>query len=202
MQAKIIDLSHHNRNIQFGHLREAGVEAVILKATQGTYRVDPQFSDFVMRARSKGLLVGAYHFMTGEDADEQLDHFLATVEDHRPMLLCLDYEHNPNAGGQPTPEILAAMCRGMLKRLWRHPVLYGSDKSWLGEVLADPDADPIFKNCRKWIARYSAKRPDTPCDIWQFTSSLTIKGMGPLDGNAFVSKDFKTIGDFWRRFQI
>ncbi len=202
MKAQIIDLSHHNRNIQFGELKQAGVEAVILKATQGTYRFDPQFADFADRARSKGLLVGAYHFVTGEDATTQLDHFLKAVEPFRKLVLCLDYEKNPNAGGQPTPAILASMVKEMVQRLWRHPVLYGGDRAELGTLLSREDADPVFKNCRKWIARYNAKPPATECDIWQYTDKLKIAGYGPFDGNAFVSKEFKTVSDFWKRFEI
>lgn len=203
MELKIIDLSHHNRSqVQFGLMKEVGVEAVICKATQGTYRVDPLFTEYITRARSKGLLVGAYHFMTGEDPIKQLDFFLETVKPYRPMLLCLDYEGNPNAGGDPTPAILASMVKEMVKRLHRHPVLYGSDGNMLGPLLRDEAADPVFKNCRKWIARYGKTPPKTPCDIWQFTDSAKVKGLGPFDGNTYVGNEFKNVADFWRRFSI
>lgn len=199
----IVDLSHHQSVVQFGELRDAGVKAVILKATQGAYRVDPRFTEYVTRARSKGLLVGAYHFMTGEDATEQLDKFLETVKDYRPLLLCLDYEHNPNNGGQPTPEILTEMVKRMVKRLYRHPVLYGEDGVRLGPLLRSHAADPVLENCRRWIARYNAiLKPKTPCDIWQYTNSAKIANMGPLDGNVLISQEYKSIETFWKRWQI
>jgi lysozyme len=195
----IVDLSHHQSDVQFGILRNEGVQAVILKATQGTYYKDDKFTEYVGRARSKGLLVGAYHFMTGEDPQRQLDLFLSTIKAYRPLVVCLDYEGNPNAGGNPTPSILSAMVKGCVKALGRHPVLYGSDASMLGKVLAAKATDPETIACRRWIARYGPNPPKTPCDIWQYTSSANIAGMGPLDANAFVSRDFPSVTEFWRR---
>lgn len=201
--AKITDLSHHNKEqVQFGAMKKAGIEAVILKATQGTYRIDPMFEEYAQRAQSVGLQIGAYHFMTGEDATKQLDWFLAAVEEFRPLVLCLDYEGNPNPGGDPTPSVLSSMVRGMVKRLSRHPVLYGSDGAMLGPLLRDPKSDPLFKKCRRWIARYGPKPPKTPCDIWQFTDKARISGYGPFDANAMVGTEYPTVESFWKRFEI
>jgi lysozyme len=206
MDPKIVDLSHHQPDVQFGELKASGIEAVILKATQGTYRVDPKFTEYVTRARSKGLEVGAYHFMTGEDAKAQLEFFLATVEPYRRsarMVLCLDYEHNPNAGGQPTPAILAAMVQGMVKRLGRHPVLYGSDAA-INALLKKRGTSSFVRTCRRWIARYNDDPPVTDrVDIWQYTQEGQIKGVkGNVDLNRMVSQDYPTVEAFWRRFEI
>ncbi len=199
---KIVDLSHHQDKVQFGELKAAGIEAVILKATQGTTYSDPKFGGFHTRARFKGLHIGAYHFVTGEDPNAQLDFFLRTVQPYGPMVLCLDYEHNPNSGGEPTEKILTAMVQGMVKRLGRHPVLYGSDGSWLGPLLAKRGISQALKNCRRWIARYGPEAPKTKCDIWQYTSTGQIGDMGPLDLNVWVSEDYPTVQSFWDRFEI
>jgi lysozyme len=198
----IVDISHHQRDIQFGALQDAGIEAVILKATDGANYVDDRFTEFVTRARSKGLLVGAYHFMSAQDPIEQLEHFLKTVKPYGPMVLALDYEAN-QFRGDPTEEILLAMAEGMVKRLGRHPLLYGSDGSYLGPLLRRKDCPKRLLNCRRWIARYGNKPPKTACDIWQYTSSGRLPN-NPfnLDLNAFVSKEFATVADFWKRWAI
>lgn len=201
-KAVIVDLSHHQANVQFGELKQAGVEAVILKATQGTYYRDDRFTEYVNKARSKQLLVGAYHFMTGENPEAQWKFFHQTVKAYRPLLLCLDYESNPNTGGNPTPKILAAMVRACMKELSRHPVLYGSDRSMLGPLLRSVGVDPEVKACRRWIARYGQQPPKTKCDIWQYTSSGRIASMAPLDLNGFVSTEFESVARFWRRWEI
>lgn len=200
MKAKIIDLSHHNGGIDFSRLKTAGVEAVILKATQGTKYQDPTFVSRLAKARSAGLEVGAYHFMTDDYPKSQVEHFLGTVNGLGKLLLCLDYEGN--GGHSPDAEILEKMVLGVVKAKDRHPVVYGSDGNMLGPYLRSAQAHPEVLACKRWIARYSLLKPKTPCNIWQYTSKAKIAGMGPLDANAFMSQIYPSVSAFWRRWEI
>ena len=63
----IVDLSHHNGDVEFPRAKAAGVVGVIHKATQGTKFVDPTYAKNRKAATDIGLLWGAYHFSTGGD---------------------------------------------------------------------------------------------------------------------------------------
>ena len=54
----VIDLSHHNNNVDFAKVVAAGVLGVIHKATQGTTTVDPLYAQRRGEALAAGLLWG------------------------------------------------------------------------------------------------------------------------------------------------
>jgi len=63
----IVDISHHNGNIDLQLAKADGIIGVIHKATQGTTGVDPMYQTNRAKAAAAGLLWGAYHFATGDD---------------------------------------------------------------------------------------------------------------------------------------
>ena len=89
---KVLDLSHYNKVKSFQLMKAAGIVGVILKATEGTGMVDITYPGYFAAARSAGLQVGAYHFNTGENVEEQVHHFLTTVKPDDKTLLALDFE--------------------------------------------------------------------------------------------------------------
>lgn len=208
----VLDISHHQGTIDFGRVKRSGVEAVILKATQGTSFVDSKFKENLAMARAAGLEVGAYHFLDDSDPILQADHFLDTLRGASgstpgsgatpgKLIICLDYEGN----GQDTPNayILKRAIARIVQRKGRHPVLYGSDGSMLGPLLRSATCDPDIRSCRRWIARYSIFKPKTPCDLWQFSSKAKVDGCpGRVDANTFLSSEYDSVSAFWRRWEI
>ena len=98
MLPTVIDLSHFSGDVDFVKVRNAGIEAVILKATQGIAFIDEKFIPNAHAARQVGLLVGAYHFGTAVDPNAQANFFLSTIEpirEYTPILPVLDLERNP-----------------------------------------------------------------------------------------------------------
>src|SRR5260370_16659082 len=93
----IIDLSHHNGDVDLGRAKAAGILGVIQKATQGTGYKDPTFDENRAQAVQTGLLFGAYHFGTGSDGVAQAEHFLNVVTPGANDLLVLDFQGNPHA---------------------------------------------------------------------------------------------------------
>src|SRR5215831_19286701 len=93
----VIDLSHHNQNLDFSEMKDpGGILGIIHKATQGVKYADPTYDDHMTRALDAGILWGAYHFGTGADGIEQAQHFLDVVQPHGQTLLALDFEANPH----------------------------------------------------------------------------------------------------------
>src|ERR1043165_2582768 len=91
----VVDLSHHNGNVNLKKAKADGILGVIHKASQGQSNVDPDYEENRAKAEDAGLLWGAYHFGTGSDRVMQADHFLNTVDPDGDTLLVLDLEANP-----------------------------------------------------------------------------------------------------------
>ena len=60
----IIDI-YHEEHIDFQQVKDAGIRAIIHKATEGTGFIDPKYRDRKRVAKGMGFLWGAYHFSTG-----------------------------------------------------------------------------------------------------------------------------------------
>ena len=160
----VVDLSHNNGPVDMHALWNAGVRGMILKASEGIGFKDPMFTTLLARGRSVGFLMGAYHFLTGDDADAQWANYKATIAGNGPLLLCLDYEEN--AASQATAEQLDGMVAASVADYGRHPVLYGSDKLESLEASIPP--------CQAWCARYGPNPPTwagSTMVLWQFSES-------------------------------
>jgi len=187
----VVDLSHHNSNVDFTALRNAGILGVIHKATQGIGYADPTYADHRAAALRAGLLWGAYHFGTDGDGVQQAVDFLNTVGDVQGTLMALDFEPNPN-GPSMTLEEARAFVTHVQAATGRYPVFYSgfSIKQALGT-----GTDPVLANCALWLAQYgpTAVVPQnwSKWTLWQYTDGAigpdpkSIPGVGPLDRDLF-----------------
>src|SRR5262245_21557225 len=91
----VVDLSHHNGEVDLDEAAADGVFGVIPKATQGVGYQDPTYVTNRTKARVAPLQWGAYHFGTGADGVQQAAHFLEVVQPEADTLLALDFEANP-----------------------------------------------------------------------------------------------------------
>lgn len=176
---RVVDISHHNtvRPDGFKKAAAAGIWGVILKATQGTGMVDKTFQDRAQRALDAGLLVGAYHFNTGENVADQIDHFFDTVQPDANTLMALDYEDN-RASNMSIHQVVEFLHRGEDK-LGRKLALYSGNrlKETIGN-LSDSDQEYVCSH-KLWLCQYGPKAvlPDGFDNywLWQFTGD----GVGP-----------------------
>lgn len=58
---------------------QAGIQFAYVKASQGAASQDVRFEHNVMVLQASGVLVGAYHFVTNDNASQQYDNFLAQL---------------------------------------------------------------------------------------------------------------------------
>lgn len=93
MRDAMIDLSHFNRVGDWSRVRSAGIEAVILKASQGSGYVDSLFGLWKPRVASL-FLAGAYTFLAGDDPEAEATEFLNTVDPQPGWRLMIDLERN------------------------------------------------------------------------------------------------------------
>ena len=190
----VVDLSHFNTVADFAQVRDAGIYAIIHKATQGTGYTDPTFAARRDAARAAGLQVGAYHFGTGGDPVGQAEHLLAVAG--AGSLLVLDYEDNPQGQSMSLAEAEAFV--GRIQALTgRYPGLYSGNtvKEALAVAgIASPDQTELSR-CWFWLAEYG-QAPELPSiwstwTLWQYTdgsAGLTpheVAGIGNCDRDLF-----------------
>jgi GH25 family lysozyme M1 (1,4-beta-N-acetylmuramidase) len=93
---KGIDISNNDGNINFNQVKTAGVEAVYIKATEGTTYTDSYLETNYADAHYGGLKTGFYHFLVGTSSPEtQATSFYNAIKDKANDLIpMLDVETN------------------------------------------------------------------------------------------------------------
>jgi lysozyme len=99
------DISHWQgpHTVENMQLVAANAPAVMLKASEGTTWVDPEFVRNAEAADEAGLRWGAYHYVTAGHGAAQADHFIEAIGFRAPRFYCIDWE----AGSRATALALA-----------------------------------------------------------------------------------------------
>jgi lysozyme len=159
----IIDTSHWDPIHDSAAMRDAGIVAVIAKATEGVRLRDDQFA--ANKSASAGLLFAAYHFLDHSvDAENQADFFIDTVRPDGKTGIVLDFE----AGTIAEAEAFAQRIYD-IAGLW--PMLYTRASYITSQIGGKPTP---LSNCPLWVASYR----DTPMlppqwskwALWQYTN--------------------------------
>jgi lysozyme len=105
-----IDVSHHQKEIDWPRVAADDVSFAIIKATEGGDWVDRLFAKNLEEARAAGLAVGAYHFYRFCRAPaDQAKNFIDTVPRDQPLLPpVVDIEFVGNCERRPTIDEMRA----------------------------------------------------------------------------------------------
>ena len=191
-----IDISRYQKNID---LSAVPCEFVIVKSSQGTSYVSPEFKKQIRQAASLGKFLGIYHYAGGGGAIPEAKHFLDVVADYvGKAILFLDWEgaQNPNFGN---PEYAKAFLAYVKQSTGITPGIYMS-KSVCRQYSWD-SSYPL------WCAQYKNQQPigyqEDPwtdskgfgawkdCIILQYSSKGQLPGYyGNLDlDKAYISAE-------------
>jgi lysozyme len=172
----VVDLYHGDVVTSFARAKSAGIRGIIHKASQGVGVTDPAYAARRQEATAAGLLWGAYHFATDEDAAAQAHHFLACAAPDAHTLLALDFETNGNhTMSLAQARAFLAVVDGVTARKC---VLYSGNL--IKEQLGDRK-DSFFAAHRLWLAEYgsTAKVPKAWSKYWLWQYSGDGIGPGP-----------------------
>jgi len=90
-----LDCSHWNLITNWQKMVDAGIKWVYIKFSQGMAYKDPKAVEHYTNAKKVGLKIGAYHFVTKDNAIKQYDWFLSCIKDYSfdlaPVLDCEAY---------------------------------------------------------------------------------------------------------------
>jgi lysozyme len=184
----VIDLSHNNGALtvdDFTKAKAAGIRAVFHKATQGASFADPMFIPHLAAARSVGLRIGAYHFGTANDPDQQLAFFSETVRKSGlgPMPLVLDYEANASPSTSMSMQQAKTFLEKSQVRFGKTIGLYSGAtiKDALGRT-----SDQAFGDSWLWLPAYgttpSIQESWKRWTFWQYTDGTAGPGPHTIEG--------------------
>lgn len=199
----VVDISHHNGNVDLTKAQQDGIVGVFHKATQGTGMTDNMYNPNRQKAQAAGLLWGAYHFGTKGDGAAQADFFLSKANADNQTLLVLDYE--PNGNSTMTLNQARAFVSRVKDVTGRFPGLYSG--SLIKEQLGSQPVDPILSQCFLWLAQYGPQPNKIPATwptwtFWQYTDGVagpsphSVNGIGPCDRDQF-NGTFAQLQQLW-----
>lgn len=186
-----IDISHYQGDIDWELLQNAMIERcpvrfILIKATEGTSRIDPKFKDNFEQAREYGFIRGAYHFWSNKSsARNQAYFFLDNVKlEDGDLPPVLDVEHKPKT------ESVEDFQRDVLT--WLHivedryhakPIIYTYYKFKTAYLNT-----PVFDDYPYWIAHYYVDKIEYNGEwrFWQHTDAGRLPGIeGYVDFNVY-----------------
>ncbi|MGM9705616.1 MAG: glycoside hydrolase family 25 protein [Prevotella sp.] len=186
-----IDISHYQGDIDWDDLRNAMIEGcplrfIMIKATEGTTKIDEKFADNFYQAREYGYIRGAYHFWSNKSTPrEQAYYFLSKVRlENGDLPPVLDVEHKKK------DQSIEDFQRDVLT--WLHivedkyhvkPIIYTYYKFKEQYLNA-----PVFDDYPYWIAHYYVDKVEYKgaWKFWQHTDVGRLPGIkGYVDFNIY-----------------
>ena len=168
MKPLVIDIYHGDLVKSFDQVKEAGVRAVIHKASEGT-NPDNRYTARRKIFTDLGLKYGAYHFFHG-DGIKEADFFLNVAEPDKDLVLALDWE---NTAHTPNAKQARAFLERIEEKLGRKAVIYS------GNVAKEKiiGKDTFFGSHLLWLAQYAnhwkVQESWTKPWLWQYGSEIT-----------------------------
>ncbi len=169
-----IDVSHHNVDgcnckLDWADIASHKVQFVYVKATQGTSYADPTFVGTATAAREDGkLAVGAYHFLTTEDAGKQAANFLKQTGKAGTLALLpsldLEWDLGPMTANCPGDAVITIKNgQKVIQRCDKWSTLSSADilakaGAWI-KAIAEATGSPVslYTNAAWWNARVGTK---------------------------------------------
>jgi lysozyme len=180
---KGIDISHHQGNVDFQRIKAAGIQFVMLKATEGVNYIDPCFKSNAAAALAAGLPIGVYHFLRAGSVENQVRDCLAAIKPYKiTWPVAVDVEHNEllTMNRDKLTSVVLDFC-ARIKAAGYQPMVY-SNYNWL-YCSKRLDVDRIrAAHIPIWMAWYSNATPDNTdrsalCDMWQYASDGKVDGI-------------------------
>ena len=192
---KGIDVSAYQGYINYSEVRNAGIDVVYIKASEGDYLEDPEFRNNYNNAKSNGLNIGFYHFVRArneEEAIREAEFFSRVISGTEPNCrLAMDFEVFGNLDTYEINNISRVFLEKTQELTGKEMVIYSNTY----------DARTIFSNelassYPLWVAQYGVS---TPSDNgkWENWVGFQYWDRGSIPGiNGNVDLDRFTEGIF------
>lgn len=182
-----IDISHHQKNVNWYKMEAEKPHFIFLKATEGSTHVDTRYTKYKKEAESLGISTGAYHFFSySSDGTRQAEHFLATAHlqsgNLLPVLDCEFKNNMPNK--REVTKQLMRFIKTIEEELNVSPIIY-CECSYYDKYLRDE----LNGRCPLWISNFY-REPKCDYVFWQKTDRFSHPAFrGTVDYNTFQGGD-------------
>ena len=191
MIKKGIDVSSHNGTINWGAVKNDGVEFAILRVGYGMYdyQKDKQFENYYAGATSVGIPVGVYLYSYAKnvaEAEREADCAIKWLGG-RKLNLPVYFDIEDPSQQKLGRETLDAMCRAFCNKIEKAGYSAGiyASKYWSTSVISGAE---LGRRYTYWVAQYNNTCTYTgPYAIWQNSSSGRVNGInGNVDMDVMV----------------
>lgn len=194
----VADVSSAQQGLTMAELKDAGIVAVVIKATEAAGYRNPLFAGWLAEAQALGMLCAAYHFMhpvSQVSAAAQAANILSVVPHDVPVFL--DDEAGATlADGQAVVDLLVAAHETLAGQYnWARP---RAGCWWRAAYLSDPHGSA--GHAYQQLGGDQAAEWAHGEDLWQFCQHGTVPGFsGDVDFSAFrgTLAQLESSGWFW-----
>lgn len=202
MNERVVDVSHHNGDVDFKAIKAAGIYGVIIRAGYGKLisQTDKRFEENYEKAKAAGLKVGAYWYSYAyntAEAEQEAMTFLDVIRGkcfELPVYYDVEEKKHQQLGKAKVSAIIKTFCDTVEKKGYFVGV-YSSD-SWFKDYIDDD----IKRRYTCWVAHVENVKPKyiAKYDMWQYTWKAVFPNNSqngkktPFDCN-YLYKDFESI---------
>jgi len=192
------DVSSYQTGISF-----AGCVIAMVKATEGTGYINPDYADAKVRAANAGAYFCAYHFLRAGNGAGQASYAHSIVGSDIPLMIDFEPEYNSDGTISSAPQVSDAVdfineYRALGGKTY---LLYLPHWYWEGNLGQASLASVIALRMLLVASDYTTYSDTGPGwapyggmtpTVWQYTSSATLNGVTNVDMNAYQG----TLADF------
>ena len=187
-----IDVSGYQGNINFREVKEAGIDIVYIKSSEGSNYIDSHFERNYEQARVNGLKIGFYHYVTArteEQARRQAQFFVSVISGKVvDCKLAMDFESFGSLSREEINRIGLVFLQTVEQLSGKEVILYSNaytaNNIWRGELTNYP----------LWVAQYGVNEPQNNGTWdswagWQYTDMGEVNGISTyVDRNRFTKE--------------
>ncbi|HFJ9378928.1 N-acetylmuramoyl-L-alanine amidase [Bacillus cereus] len=178
---QIVDISKWNGNINWP-LAKQYLDFIIARVQDGSNYVDPLYKGYVQSMKQHSIPFGNYafcRFVSINDAKKEAQDFW-NRGDKSATVWVADVEVK-------TMDDMRAGTQAFIDELRR----LGAKKVglYVGHHMYEPFGMVNVKCDFVWIPRYGGNKPAYPCDIWQYTETGNVPGIGKCDLNYLIGNN-------------
>lgn len=179
-----MDISNHQGEIRWEQIDES-CRFAFIKASEGDDFVDKSFQRNVAGARSRGILVGAYHFYHfSYDGRSQAKNFIQVVQGgiDLPPVVDLEYPGRPEAAAVAELRVQLGLMLQDLEAYYKvKPIIYTTLASYR-DIVQGQFSNPLW--IRSVALPYNGRIPEVL--FWQYHDRAHVKGItGRVDLDVF-----------------
>ena len=194
MKGNCIDVSEHNGEIDWSAAYEDGVRYAFIRCGFGQdieSQDDKYFHMNIHNAIAAGIKVGVYFYSYASDYDSatgEAEHCIRLIGPYRDLIsfpVFYDLEENKNIS-----KCLKDVVDGFRNKMEYHGYNVGCyvTTSWYNEYFRNIECDYI------WLAYLGNTKPEY-CDVWQYSWTEYVSGVGECDADILYNEDMKLLID-------